>query len=311
MTFHFLRNRNLLLPILAGAAAATLVAILLHPPVATAAGLPIFGTGGASSSLDLPKIDGAEGASSQSMITYLITRIINFVKILLQALAVGYIIFIGMDMIINMANEDMLKKKQNSFIYAIYGFIIINIGDLGLSIFNPATSGGELFNKNSFLGYMNLILNLIKFSMATVAVVLIVMTGFKILSPRSTKIDSEKKHLTAIVAGLFVMSIADLVQKVFIPNGYELTPGVTNTAGSSAGRGSELILNIGGALLTVMGPVALFFMILSGFYYVTAAGDADRVKKARNIFTGTMFAVVIAYSAYALVSEVIRNAIFI
>ncbi|MFN7160703.1 MAG: hypothetical protein ACK4NC_03790 [Candidatus Gracilibacteria bacterium] len=307
MTFFQLRNRNLWIHVLMGAAAAVLATILLHIPHATATGLPIFG----ESSIDLPKIEGTPGASSESMVTYLVTRVINFIKIILQAIAVGYIIFIGMDMIMNMSNEDMLKKKQNSFLYALYGFIIINIGDLGLSIFNPATSGGDLFSKSAFLGFLNLILNLIKFSMATVSVVLIVLTGFKILSPRSTKIDSEKKHLTAIATGLFVMTIADLVQKVFIPNGYELTPGVTDSSATSAQRGTELILNIGGALLTVMGPIALFFMILAGFYYVTANGQEDRIKKAKNIFIGTIFAVIIAYSAYALVSEVIRNAIFV
>lgn len=306
MTFFHFRNRNLWIHILLGAFAAVLATILLHLPQVSAAGLPIFG----ESRIDLPKIQGAEAATSQSMVSYLITRVLNFVKIVLQAIAVGYIIFIGMDMIMNMSNEDMLKKKQNSLLYALYGFIIINIGDLGLSIFDPAKSGGAIINKSAFLTYLNLILNLIKFSMATVSVVLIVLAGFKILSPRSTKIDAEKKHLTAIATGLFVMTIADLVQKVFIPNKYELTPGVSTTATTSAERGSQLILNIGGALLTVMGPIALFFMILAGFYYVTANGQEDRIKKAKNIFTGTVFAVIIAYSAYALVSEVIRNAIF-
>lgn len=271
------------------------------------AALPIFG----KESLDLPKINQNDGKTTIDMISFLVTRIINYIKILLEAIAVGYIVLVGMDMIINMANEDMIKKKQNTFLYALFGFIIINIGDLALSLFNPRNTGGSFVDQSKFLQLLDLIINLIKFSMSTVAFVLIVMTGFAIISPRSTDISKERKHLTGIVVGLFIIVVADLVQKVFIPSGYDAKLSAVGANGpTSAERGTELILNISGALLYVMGPIALFFMILSGFYYITSNGDAARLAKAKNVAVGTMMAVIIAYSAYALVSEVIRNAIF-
>ena len=59
-----------------------------------------------------------------------------------------------------------------------------------------------------------------------------------------------------------------------------------------------------------MGPIAFFFLIMAGLYLLTANGDPARVKRAKNIFIGTIAAIVMAYSAYALVSEIIRNVTF-
>ena len=281
------------------------IVVVLFLQTASAATLPIYG----KNTLELAQ---ASGGTSQSMLTNFIVKVLNYVKITLQAVAVAFIVKTGMDMIMNLANEDMIAKKKNTFIYAMGGFMMINLGDLALSIFNPVNTGGDFVDRTAFLKLIDLLINLIKFSMATVSFVLIVMTGFAIISPRSTDITKEKKHLTGIVVGLFIIVIADLIQKVFIPSGYDPALGsVASDGPTSAERGAALMMDIAGALLYVMGPIALFFMILAGFYYITSNGDAAKIGKAKNMAIGTMIAVIIAYSAYALISEVVRNALFI
>jgi cytochrome bd-type quinol oxidase subunit 2 len=59
--------------------------------------------------------------------------------------------------------------------------------------------------------------------------------------------------------------------------------------------------NILDVILLLLGIVAVFYIILYGFQYLTAGGDPEKVKKARSGIINAVIGVIIIISAFAIV----------
>lgn len=67
----------------------------------------------------------------------------------------------------------------------------------------------------------------------------------------------------------------------------------------------ELIGNLINVLLSVLGIVLVVLVVYAGFLYLTAAGDDDKVKKAKKLLTQSIIGLVIIIAAYAIATYVI------
>jgi len=281
--------------------------------------------------LGLPKIEttvagGAVTATTTGQVLFVeaVGRVVNVAKLALQIACVIYIIWIGTEFIINLSNDEVLKKKQNQLLYGLLGFVVLNIGDLVIAIFAPAGSattaagltGGNFVAPTllttGWLSLIDLILTIIKAAIGIVSVLVLVSTGYKMISAQEKSIEKEKKHILWVAVGLMFVLIAHLIQRSFLSP--DMVGFFTGTTGGSFwdnafSSGNSLILTIARLILFMMVPVGFFFLILASVYLLTSNGDPARVKKAKNIFLGTVVAMLMAYSAYAVIAEVIVNII--
>ncbi|MDD3006865.1 MAG: hypothetical protein PHX30_04785 [Candidatus Pacebacteria bacterium] len=53
-------------------------------------------------------------------------------------------------------------------------------------------------------------------------------------------------------------------------------------------------------LLGLIGTIALLLLVIAGLTYMTAAGDEEKIKKAKSIVTGTIIGLGIALIAFSL-----------
>ncbi|PIY92928.1 MAG: hypothetical protein CO030_04085 [Candidatus Magasanikbacteria bacterium CG_4_9_14_0_2_um_filter_42_11] len=67
----------------------------------------------------------------------------------------------------------------------------------------------------------------------------------------------------------------------------------------------QLAINIGKYALGLIGSAALAFFVYGGFMMIISAGNAERVKKGRDILVAAIVGIVIAFSAYALINFVL------
>lgn len=67
----------------------------------------------------------------------------------------------------------------------------------------------------------------------------------------------------------------------------------------------EVFINFGSFMLGIIGSVALVFFVYGGFMMIISMGNAERVKKGRDILVAAVVGIVIAFSAYALVNFVL------
>ncbi len=67
---------------------------------------------------------------------------------------------------------------------------------------------------------------------------------------------------------------------------------------------SKRIINI---LLLVAGAVAVIYLIIGGYQYMTAGGNADTSSSARSTILNALIGLVIIFSAYAIVAFVLKK----
>jgi len=63
-----------------------------------------------------------------------------------------------------------------------------------------------------------------------------------------------------------------------------------------------LIVNIIRILLIVAGLVAFVYLIIGGYQYVTAGGNAEQATAARTTILNAIIGVVIVFASYAIVT---------
>lgn len=73
--------------------------------------------------------------------------------------------------------------------------------------------------------------------------------------------------------------------------------------GGNIRDGINIIESISQLALFFAGPVALFFLSLAGYYYITSAGDEERVKKAKSIVINTVLATLILLATYTFLLD--------
>jgi hypothetical protein len=54
------------------------------------------------------------------------------------------------------------------------------------------------------------------------------------------------------------------------------------------------------------GPVAIVFLTLAWYYYITANGDDERISKAKNIIINTLIATVILLASYTFLLDLAK-----
>jgi hypothetical protein len=110
----------------------------------------------------------------------------------------------------------------------------------------------------------------------------------------------------AIIATLF-MTIAPAV---FAQN---TTPGATEgltTVGAAAGLGNADLLTIIGRIINIflgfLGVILLIIIIYAGFLWMTAGGDAEKIKRAQMWIRNAVIGLLIIVSAFAITQFILR-----
>lgn len=73
-------------------------------------------------------------------------------------------------------------------------------------------------------------------------------------------------------------------------------------------RASELVIRIIEILLAIAGLIAVIFLIVGGFRYVTAGGNEEASESAKKTITNAIIGIIIIILAFVIV-RVIANAI--
>ncbi len=68
-----------------------------------------------------------------------------------------------------------------------------------------------------------------------------------------------------------------------------------------------IITTVSNTLLMLVGVVAVLFVIIGGFQYISSAGNPENVGKAKQTILYAIIGIIITIIAYAVVSFVISN----
>lgn len=123
-----------------------------------------------------------------------------------------------------------------------------------------------------------------------------------------------KKLLATSLIFLSILSLGILVSKnTFAADNVcsQLTPGTpvyraNGCGGSSTTDISDVIINIINVVVGALGLVAVIFIVVGGVNYMTSAGDAGKIEKAKKTILYAVIGLVVAVLAFAIVNFAIR-----
>ena len=240
-------------------------------------------------------------------------RILTIIKRILMGLMVIFMVYTGAMMIMSMwSDEEQLSSAKRQIWYAAVALIFINIpgtlyeafyknGDttVGASVSvdafgnNSTESSGNLFF--DFFVFGNTVSNQIVLFLEVIiflsAVFMITLAGISLMTSRGREEkmkEAKNKIIYTVLALIFVGIIEAWKQVAF---GGEITDGV------------NLFASLANLALFFAAPVAIFFLTLAGYYFITSNGDEERVKKAKSIIVNTLLATLILLAGYTFLID--------
>ncbi len=122
-------------------------------------------------------------------------------------------------------------------------------------------------------------------------------------------VKSEKEKVKSVALTRIAFSVLGVLGLLVLPAGVFAQDSAADVA-TAAGLGDQSILTtIGTVIAVILGLVGVIFLLLlvySGFVWMTAGGDEDKIKKAKRTLINATIGIIITFSAYAIASFVLN-----
>ena len=236
-------------------------------------------------------------------------NVLKTFKIVIWWLLVIYLVYAWTMMIMSMwSDEGKLSESKRSIWYAIVWLLFVNIPWLLYSSFSDKRTTDDItsttwdwitiYQRNIFMNssvFWNTLWNIITFLeivIVWVAIFMIVYSWIKIIiaSWDEEKVSESKKKILWSLAWLIFIWIMEVWRNVMFKWDFK-------------GQWQELFATLANLALFFAWPIAIFFLSLAGYYYITSGGDDDKVKKAKSIVFNTLIAVLILVWTYTILLD--------
>ncbi len=249
-------------------------------------------------------------------------NLLTTVKVVLEGVLFIFMVIIWVQMIISMWSDDeALSNSKRQIRYALVALLFINIPGTLYSLFvnnAPArvwyswwwtwTNGGStetnLFvNYDLFWNFLWINTNwfplsydlvwFVQVSIFAIAVIMIIIAWIKIMTARwkdDVITEWKNKIIFSIIGIIFVWFIAAWRSVVF--NG-RIVDWV------------NFFSTLANLALFFAWPIAIFFLTYAWYFLITANGDEERIKKAKNIVINTVIATLILLAAYSFLLDLV------
>jgi len=239
--------------------------------------------------------------------------LLKTVKVVLQWVLLIFLVYVGVQMIMAMGNDEQLSNARRQIMYAMIGLLFINIPwtiyeafhrdgneyiwwQIGQSWFETDRNDNNIFIDffDFWTTFNDNIIWFLKVLIFGIAVFMLVYAGIEIMTARERQEqigEWKEKIIYVILALIFLWFIESWKNVAF---NWNISDGVNLF---------ETIANLG---LFFAGPTALFFLTLAGYYYITSNGDEEKVKKAKSIVINIVLATLIILAAYTFLLDIAK-----
>ncbi|MBL4694560.1 hypothetical protein JKY72_04295 [Candidatus Gracilibacteria bacterium] len=232
---------------------------------------------------------------------------LDLFRYVVSTIAVIMIIISSMKLIGTTKEEEATKQKDH-LIFGIIGLIGIQLADpLVKKMFFGETGdafqdiGTAKLYAEGTVTYVRGLIGFWEFFLAAVAVLVIVVRGFTLITSGGDEeaMTKAKSHIGYAIAGLVVLGISEfIVLEIFFPKQGASLPDVN--------QGKRLLKDISNFIagfISIFSFAALFY---AGYKYVASGGDEEVNEQAKKLFTGAVIALLLSLGAFALVNTLIE-----
>lgn len=241
-------------------------------------------------------------------------RILTIVKYIFSWVLLVFLVFAWAQMIMSMwTNDDSLSKAKKTIWYSMIWLVFINmpwtianiikwwrvnvdwwIGSSWSNELN-STTRNLFINTEQFTIFLNdYIIRFIQITLVAVAIMVIILAWIKIMTSRwrEEKItEAKNKIIWSVVWLIFIWFIEAWLTFVYWWN-------ISNW--------KDIFKTIANLLLFLAPPIAIFFLTLAWYYYITSNWDEEKMKKWKSIVVNTMLWTVILLISYIFLNDLIK-----
>lgn len=242
--------------------------------------------------------------------------LLTTVKVIFEWVLIIYIVYIWITFILSMwTNEEDLSKAKRSIRYSMIWLLFINVPWTIYNIFNNenlwdvgSSPGSWAWDSSSMdsnilvnMFYFKDILNweydwgiigFLEVAISAFAIIMIVIEWIKIMTSRwrEERVTQAKTRILWSIIWLVFIGFIDAWRNIVFY--WDLD------------EWGDLFESMTDIALFFALPTAIAFLTMAAYYYITANGDEERIKKAKSIIINTLIATVLLLASYTLLLDI-------
>ena len=236
--------------------------------------------------------------------------IFKTLKIAIGAVLVVYIVYAWTMMIISMwYDEKQLWSAKRSIWHAVVGLLFINIPWTLYSAFSgkntsddvsvkdtwPLTDVSErniFMNSEIFWTTLWSIINFLEIALVAIAIFIFVLNGIKIMisGGEDKNVSEAKNKILWSLAWLIFIGIMEVWRNFVFIWDFKWT-------------WQDVFSKLANLALFFAGPIAIFFLSLAWYYYITSGWEEEKIKKAKSIIINTGLATLLLLWIYTFLLD--------
>lgn len=242
--------------------------------------------------------------------------LLTTVKVIFEWVLIIYIVYIWITFILSMwTNEEDLSKAKRSIRYSMIWLLFINVPWTIYNIFNNenlwdvgSSPGSWAWDSSSMdsnilvnMFYFKDILNweydwgiigFLEVAISAFAIIMIVIEWIKIMTSRwrEERVTQAKTRILWSIIWLVFIGFIDAWRNIVFY--WDLD------------EWGDLFESMTDIALFFALPTAIAFLTMAAYYYITANGDEERIKKAKSIVINTLIATVLLLASYTFLLDI-------
>lgn len=223
--------------------------------------------------------------------------LIKMINKVLGALAILFIVIIGIKYIMSLGNDEKLSSYKTQFAWLVLGLAIISLAEfVGFELLDPS-GGNDILGGETQAKFHEKVLDVVRFfEYAAGAFMLInaVLAGYHLImsGEKEETISQEKKFLQSLLMGSAMILMAEIIVRIL---SFQDSPERTTEI---------LVMEVAGIVnftLSFVAILAMAMLVLSSLYFVISFGDEDQTTRAKRMIKTSIVGVIVASASYVLV----------
>ncbi len=226
-----------------------------------------------------------DGTVNKDDVGKLITGLADFLLFFVTFIGVIFLIVGGYQYITSAGNPDQIQKAKNTIMYSIIGIAMAGLASAIVTFARESITG-----PTDIQGLVIKIINQILIFVIGLAVLFIIVGGYQYITSTGNpdQIQKAKSTITAAISGLIIA----ILSRAIATFAYSQVSGQPLTG---------LLKQLIDTALGVISTIAVLFLIIGGYQYMTSAGNPDQIQKAKNTILYSVIGLAVAILSFAIV----------
>ena len=255
----------------------------------------------------------------EKMFRAMTRAMLEFMKFILIPAAVLLLVYSGVELIVSQENEEKLKQRKMQVVAMATGFVLILLVLINSDGRSPLVDGVLFGERGDVLmdranvtenyaaqGVREIygILSFVESFVVVLAVGYLIITTLRYMffGDEETEDENLKQHLIYIVIGVVFMLLIRPVVNFLSPKNSAGIQKMDNFDPDAFGVLYEHLSGWTNFILGFVGVFAVISIIWGGIRLITHFGDEAVVDEAKNMILYSVLALVLAFSAYTIIS---------